>query len=194
VYAKLLLNQCRSSGNTAYCDRALRILRQLGSEALRDKRNLDAVKALVLGALARYERGDTAKAFSHLDRALSMAMPERAVRAFLDQGDAMLRLAQTAKERGHATSHVDAVIAAFDNTVADKGPNAPENSARIVELSRREEEILRFVAAGLTNREIADRMFISVNTVKTHLKHVFSKIGATSRAQAIARAFALGLL
>lgn len=194
VFARFLLHQCRISTNSQYCDRALRILKQLETEATADKRNIDVVQALALSAVTRFERGDTATAFAHLERALSLSIPERAVRPFLEEGEPMLRLAQYARDRGVARDHIDSLIAAFDRNFGDKRPDPSSHESRIVELTKREQEILRYVAAGLTNQEIAGRMFISVNTVKTHLKHIFSKIGATSRAQAIARAFALGLL
>jgi LuxR family maltose regulon positive regulatory protein len=194
VQACFLMHQHRTSGNSSYCGRALHILRQLGNQALTDNRRLDAVQALVLGAIARDEVGDMAKAFAQLERAFSIALPERAIRVFLDEGDAMYRLVQMARDRGSMGAELNVLIEAFDHIVADKRQNVPPPEARVVELSKREQEILRYVAAGLTNQEIADRMFISVNTVKTHLKHIFSKVGATSRAQAIARAYALGLL
>jgi LuxR family maltose regulon positive regulatory protein len=194
VQACFLMHQHRTSGNSSYCGRALHILRQLGNQALTDNRRLDAVQALVLGAIARDEVGDMAKAFAQLERAFSIALPERAIRVFLDEGDAMYRLVQMARDRGSMGAELNVLIEAFDHIVADKRQNVPPPEARVVELSKREQEILRYVAAGLTNQEIADRMFISVNTVKTHLKHIFSKVGATSRAQAIARAYTLGLL
>ena len=196
VLARLLMQQYLATGKVSHSDRALRILRQLGSEALNQKRNMDAVKVMILGAVARQDRGDTAKAQMHMERSLSIAMPERAVRAFLDEGDPILKLAQILRDSGAVTGHqIDSLIAAFDHeNGADKRHSASHVDPQVVELSKREHEILRFIAAGLTNQEIADRMFISVNTVKTHLKHIFTKIGATSRAQAIARAFAIGLL
>jgi len=195
ILARMLMRQYLHAGKTSYSDRALRILRQLASEALNEKRNMDAVKLIVLGAVARQDRADTSKALSHLERALSIAMPERAVRPFLDEGEPILRLAHIARESGIVGVHIDSLISAFDNENGDdKRQSASHVDPQVVELSKREHEILRFIAAGLTNQEIAVRMFISVNTVKTHLKHIFAKVGATSRAQAIARSFAVGLL
>lgn len=66
--------------------------------------------------------------------------------------------------------------------------------AQLIDISRREREILRLIAAGLTNTEIADRLFVSVNTVKTHVKHIFSKLDVESRAQAVACAISQGWL
>ena len=193
--ARLLLRQYVATNKVSYSDRGLRILRQLGTEALNQKRNLDALRAMTLGALGRQDRGDMTKAFSHLERGLNTAVAERAFRAFLDEGDAMLRLAQTARDGGMVNPHLDSLIAAFDHdNGAERLQGVSQSDPQVVELSKREHEILRYIAAGLTNQEIADRMFISVNTVKTHLKHIFTKVGATSRAQAIARSFSIGLL
>lgn len=194
VLARFLLHEFRTFGRLTAADKALRILRRLGAEALKNKRPLDAAQAMLLGGITRQERGDTAKAMSHLDRALDITLPERALRLLLDEGEDLLRLAHLAREAGRGHGHVEELIAAFDAQGADPPHASEPTDPRIVELSTREQEILRFVASGLTNQEIADRMFISVNTVKTHLKHIFAKVGAASRAQAIARAFGLGIL
>ena len=65
---------------------------------------------------------------------------------------------------------------------------------RMQHLSRREQEVLCCIAAGLTNQQIAERLSISINTVKTHVKHIFCKVQATSRAEAIAVSIRLNLM
>ena len=91
------------------------------------------------------------------------------------------------------------MMAAFEPSAASEeitGPGAsqPAGRAQVDQLSERENEILRLVAQGLTNQAIADRLVISLTTVKTHMGNIFLKLGVKNRTQAIACAESLGLL
>ena len=75
-----------------------------------------------------------------------------------------------------------------------KAPYSSVSTSLIEPLSEREKEVLRLITEGLSNREIAETLFITVGTAKTHVNHIFDKLDVSSRTQAIARARDLGLL
>ncbi|RJP49663.1 MAG: DNA-binding response regulator [Anaerolineaceae bacterium] len=85
------------------------------------------------------------------------------------------------------------VLAGFASGV-DSADKPEPASGSFEALSEREREVLRLVAEGCSNQEIASRLVISITTVKTHVGNIFNKLGVTSRTQAIARAESLGLL
>jgi LuxR family maltose regulon positive regulatory protein len=146
------------------------------------------IEARSLVALASQRRGDTTAAMTSLERALRLAEPEGYVRLFVDLGPPMGRLLQAARERHVMPGYVATLLAAF-------GPDAPAASRALPEpLSQRERDVLRLLAAGLTNIEIADALFISAETVKKHTGSIYAKLGVGNRTEAAGRARALGLL
>jgi LuxR family maltose regulon positive regulatory protein len=137
---------------------------------------------------------------STLTRALTLAEPEGFVRTIVDEGPAMVELLSgvlEARQRGHADAarHVSVrYLAKLQAAVAQDAPEAA-TSVRLPEPpSERELEVLALIAAGEANQEIADRLFVSTSTVKTHINNLYRKLGVRSRTQAIARAKELGLL
>jgi LuxR family transcriptional regulator, maltose regulon positive regulatory protein len=149
------------------------------------------VEALALQSLACWRRGDLAGAMRALERSLRIAEPEGYLRRYVDLGLPMGRLLQDARARGIMVAYVDDLLQAFDNGLAsgDSGyPSLPEP------LTAREQETLELLAAGLTNREIADRFVISPETVKKHVASISGKLGASNRTEAVARARELGLI
>jgi LuxR family maltose regulon positive regulatory protein len=132
-----------------------------------------------------------------LERALSLAEPGGFIRIFVDEGPPMARLLYDAFKRGIAPEYTRRLLAAFP--VAETEESEPSKSqvaeSELIEpLSDRELEVLELIADGLTNREIASRLFLSLNTVKVHTRNVYGKLGVHSRTQAVARAQALGIL
>jgi LuxR family maltose regulon positive regulatory protein len=147
----------------------------------------------MLTALALRAQGDQDGALAHLEQALALAEPEGYVRLFLDEGEPMARLLAAHAARG--TSHgayVAMLRGAFDAGTAV----APDAQAEgLVEpLSARELEVLRLLADGLSNQEIAQELVIAVGTVKNHLKNVYGKLGVHSRTQAVVRGREVELL
>jgi LuxR family maltose regulon positive regulatory protein len=116
------------------------------------------------------------------------------VRVFIDKGQPMARLLYQAAERGIAPEYAGRLLAAFP--AVELVPTAPSrpSSEMIEPLSEREREVLLLVAEGLSNREIAQRLFLSLSTVKVHTYNIYGKLGVHSRTQAVAKARALGIL
>jgi LuxR family maltose regulon positive regulatory protein len=149
------------------------------------------VGARVLQALAFQALGDSAQASSALEHALSLAEPEGYVRTFVDQGEPMGQLLRRALTEGVAPSYVGKLLAALADGAR---PGSPAAQALVEPLTNRELEVLRLIAAGLSNGEIAQELVIAVSTVKTHVNHLFGKLDAKSRTQAVAQARALDLV
>ncbi|MBI2940905.1 MAG: helix-turn-helix transcriptional regulator [Chloroflexi bacterium] len=189
--AQVLIAQGERGAGANTLDRALVLLGRLLQLAEAAGRMAVVVEALALEALAQRARGDSSRAFVALERALRLAEPEGYVRLFVDLGPAMAALLHEAHARGLSPDYLTRLLAAFG---AARPVSVPTSSPLVDPLSAREIEVLRLVAAGLSNREIADALVIAVGTVKRHVATVYEKLGVNSRTQALARARELRLL
>jgi LuxR family maltose regulon positive regulatory protein len=102
----------------------------------------------------------------------------------VDEGQTMAALLREARQRGIAAAYVTKLLAAFDHSTAL--PSGQPGSSELEALSERELEVLRLIADGASNREIADQLVVSLGTVKKHLNNIFLKLDAHSRSQAVA--------
>jgi LuxR family maltose regulon positive regulatory protein len=150
------------------------------------------IKILTLQALAYAARGDSEPALRALSRALDLAAPEGYVRSFVDWGPPMHGLLQRAAAAGIAPDYVGPLLAAFPEGTPPPSPAAPQ--PLIEPLTERELAILRLMAANLSHRQIGQELYLSVNTIKWHSTHIYSKLGVHRRADAIARARELDML
>ncbi len=180
---------------------ALALLERLSTAANETDRMGTVLEASVLRALALQAAGDEHGALQSLGRALALAEPEGHVRVFLDGGAAMGQLLAQALEQGIVPSYAFRLLAALAEEQERAGPPETSRTSRrapsppLVEPpSERELEVLELVAAGLSNHAIAERLCLSVHTVKSHTCNVYGKLGVHSRVQAVKRAQALGLL
>ncbi len=156
------------------------------------------IELLVLQALALNAHGDTRRALDALRQALSLAEPEGYLGLFADEGPDMARLIHEVAAHGFLPDYTGRLLAAF----APKAPDAsawverhgPTGDAYVEPLSTRELQVLCLIAEGLTNQEIAQRLFISPKTVKRHASSIYGKLGVHSRTQAVATADRLGIL
>ena len=153
------------------------------------------IEVRVLVALAHQQAGDLEGALQTLGEVLSLAEPEGYQRTFVDEGEPMARLLYQAAARGISPAYAGQLLAALANAIPAATPARPAHMADLVEaLSERELEVLRLIAEGLSNGEIAARLYISLSTVKGHAANIFGKLGVKNRTQAVARGRTLGLL
>jgi LuxR family maltose regulon positive regulatory protein len=177
-------------GDMVSAEQARSMLDGLLVDAERQGRVGIQIEALALQSLLRWQPGDTAGALVILERALRLAEPEGYIRLFVDLGLPMARLLQEARSRHVKGEYVDSLLDAFGSDMPATGVASllPEP------LSPRELDVLRMLAAGLTNTEIAAQLFISPETVKKHTGSIYGKLGVGNRTQAAARARELDLL
>ncbi|MBN2149664.1 MAG: hypothetical protein JW726_19910 [Anaerolineales bacterium] len=124
-----------------------------------------------------------------------MAEPEGYQRTFIDEGEPMARLLYQAAARGIAPGYAGTLLAVLSEQSQSLKPIAQSSSANLIEpLSERELQVLRLIADGLSNNEIAGRLYITLSTVKGHASNIFGKLGVKNRTQAVAQARSLGLL
>ncbi len=146
------------------------------------------IEILVLEAMAYQAQNALDSAIKCLRQALTLAEPEGYVRIFADEGAPMAALLRRAAARGIAVEYVSKLLTAL----ADLQTCQPATC--IEPLSDRELEVLRLIAAGLSNRQIGDELVLAVGTVKKHTHNIYGKLGVRSRVQAVARAKGLGIL
>ena len=151
------------------------------------------IEILALLALAHAAQGDIPLALVSLERAVTLSEPEGYVRLFVDEGPPMAHLLQEAASRGIAPGYTRRLLAAFSPESEHPGPSIPQ-SVLVEPLSERELEVLQHIAEGFTNQEIADRLYLSLYTVKAHARNIYGKLDVNNRAQAVARARELGVL
>ena len=129
------------------------------------------------------------------ERALVLAAPEGYIRLFVDEGSPMLGLLRLAYRRGIVAEYVASLLAAFGEQHTAALPlSSPPLSALSEPLTARERAVLEWLLEGASNREIAQRLVLSVNTVKRHVYNICGKLGVQSRTQAIIRARDLHLV
>lgn len=160
----------------------------------------ELLRVQVLLAVAYYALGETSLALDPLKRALVLAEPEGYVRIFIDEGQPMAHLLSAAAvERGIIPDYARNLLSALEAECVTTEHRSQSTLAQpeqpLVEpLSQRELEVLRLVAQGLSNREISERLFVALNTIKGHNRVIFSKLQVERRTEAVARARELGLL
>ena len=155
------------------------------------------IEILVLQALAHEAQDDTSSALVSLERALTLAEPEGYVRLFVDEGLPMARLLYKVLSRGIFPDYLQRLLTAFpiDEPEQAVSSQTQDPKSELIEpLSEREIEVLQLIAEGLTNPEIASRLYLSLNTVKVHTRNIYGKLGVHNRTLAVTRARALGIL
>jgi LuxR family maltose regulon positive regulatory protein len=150
---------------------------------------------LLLQSLVHAANGSPVQALEPLNRALQLAEPEEYVRLFLDEGAPLAVLLRAAAGTGTVGGYVRRLNRAFrqaDGTAATEAASATDRP--LTALSDRELHVLRLMATELSGPQIAGELYVTVNTLRTHTKHIFAKLEVNSRPAAVRRAEALGLI
>ena len=190
---------------------ALTRLERVLERATAQQRWNQVIEARLLQALAHQVNQQEHEALSALVEAVRLAEPEGYLRCFLDEGapiETLLSSLRAQEQKRGPTLYLDTLLASFSPSALHKeksqpelstttsSPHLPHEPASLLldPLSEREQEVLRLLAQGASNQEIADHLVVTAATVKFHVSNILSKLQARNRTQAVARARSLGLL
>jgi len=194
--ARVLIAAGKSDREAGSIEEATRLLGRLLQAAETGGRLGSAIQILLLQALAFQAQDHLPHALAPLERALTLAEPEGYVRIFIDEGEAMrLLIEKQSRNRDHPLSgYADKLLAAFTQPVAaPKSTIIHQKSDMIEPLSERELEVLKLLRSELSGPEIAGQLIVSLNTLRTHTKNIFNKLGVNNRRAAVRRAEELNL-
>jgi LuxR family maltose regulon positive regulatory protein len=169
---------------------AIELLEHLAAAAEAGHRDGSRLEILITLALARHAAGDPSGAMAALDTAITLAEPEGYRRVFLDEGPAMLLLLRVAARRSGGSGFVGELLRVAETGAADR---PPASQGLVEPLSERELVVLRLLRSELDGPDIARELVVSLNTLRTHTKHIYAKLGVSSRRAAIRRAEELRL-
>jgi LuxR family maltose regulon positive regulatory protein len=187
--ARTLLARHAADRTLSVIDEAIGLLDRLLGAAEEGGRAGSAIEILALLSLARRARGDGPAAAAALGPALARAEPEGYVRVFVELGPPMTRLLRTTSFDGAAARQAARVLAAGEPAVV-----ATTDRPRLVdEMSSRELQVLRLLRSDLSGPDIARELMVSLNTMRTHTKNIYAKLGVNNRGEAVSRAAELGL-
>ncbi len=208
--ARVLLARSKSDRTEHSMLEAMELLERLLQAAEEGERTGSIIEILMLQALAHQMQGDISAALVPLERALMLAEPEGYVRIFVDEGPPMAvllaKLHEHSQKRPRAAlmnvplAYIERLLALLRGERVQEGPSpaapsAPAPAQSLLDpLTERELEVLRLIAAGLSNRAIAARLVLALSTVKSYVNTIYGKLQVQSRTQAVARARALHLL
>jgi len=178
---------------------AVSLLHHLQEAAAAAGRNGSLIEILILQAITFTAQQHSEKSLQALEQALTLAEPQGYMRVFLDEGEPLRLLLLAYREqlpgsveaKTRLFAYINRLLAAFS---LPGSPQPPQLDPLLDPLSDRELEVLRLVAAGASNRDIAQTLFVAIPTVKKHVSNIMSKLNASSRTQAVAEARTLGLL
>src|SRR6266540_1798010 len=188
--ARVLLAQYTAEREERSIHEATGLLERLLRAAEEGQRTGCVIESLVLQALAHQTQGDIPAALASLQRALTLAEPEGYVRIFADEGPPIASLLRAAGKQGIASRYVRRLLAAVNRTE----DSTPVEQGLIEPLSERELDVLRLLGTDLDGPEIARQLVVSLNTVRTHTKHIYAKLGVNNRRAAVRRAEELDLM
>jgi LuxR family maltose regulon positive regulatory protein len=194
--ARVLLAQHRITGSVPALGDAAQLLERLLTAAEAASRTGTVIEILVLQALASHARGDFEAALAPLERALMLAEPDGYVRAFIAEGAPMtsmlVALGQRRPDWAYPRTLLDAARQPQGARASKQSPTAQQGL--VDPLSDRELDVLRLLGTELDGPAIARELVVSLNTVRTHTKHIYAKLGVNDRRTAVWRAHQLNLL
>ena len=175
---------------------ALAVLQPLRQQMEAKEWQDELLRVMVLQSVALHAHGEKDQAVQVLAKALALAEPGGYIRTFVDEGPPMAQLLIEAAAHGIMPEYTGKLLTAFEAEKRDREDKSdPTPAGPLLEpFSQRELKILQLIAQGLTNREIGERLFLALDTVKGYNRKIFDKLQVQSRTEAIARARELGLL
>jgi LuxR family transcriptional regulator, maltose regulon positive regulatory protein len=188
--ARTLLARHAVEGSPSSLADAVRLLGRLLRAAEDGQRGGSVLEILVLQALALQARGDVPAALTSLGRAIALGEPEGYVRIVVDEGAPMAALLRAIVGQGSDSAYVRRLLAALDVSAAP----TPVDQGLVEPLSPRELDVLRLLGTQLDGPEIARQLFVSLNTVRTHTKNIYAKLGVNNRRAAVHRGEELDLM
>jgi LuxR family transcriptional regulator, maltose regulon positive regulatory protein len=194
--ARILIAQHQNDLLAGSIHQAFALLERLLQAAEAGGRMGSVIEILILQSLAHEAQGNISLALVPLERALALAEPEGYVRIFVDEGEPMRLLLEKQWRDQDKTllAYVDKLLAAFARPMAIPQPKTNDLQSMIIEpLSERELEVLRLLGTELSGPEIARELIVSLNTLRTHTKNIFNKLGVNNRRAAVHRAEELDL-
>ena len=194
--ARVLLAQYETHRADGSLREAIGLLERLVHAAEAGGRMGSVIAILALLALAHQMHDDIPGALVPLERALTLAEPEGYVHLFVDAGLPMAALLEAAAQQGIVPHYARQLLAAFGAAEAapPTRPGAPGAQGVIEPLSERELDALRLLGTDLDGPEIARELVVSLNTLRTHTKNIYSKLGVNNRRAAVRRAEELALI
>lgn len=187
-HEQILLVVARIRSAEGNAEESLSCLKHLLLAAEKDHRKGRIIEICVLQALVFAKHGNNEQALKALQKALILAENEKYARVFVDEGDTIYKLLQKALSHDITPIYTSTLLKAFASS------NVTQQSSLNSLLTQRELEILKYIANGLSNKEIAKKLIRSLGTIKVHTSNIYSKLGAKNRTEAVARARALNLL
>lgn len=198
-YIPVYLSHVRALLAQGLVDVATEALQRILS--LSEGRETDAytVKTLIMLAAAEQQAGHLEEALRSVERALELAWPEHFVRAFVEEGPTMLQLLTAVQ--ANASSFLSGYIAELIQTLTAEIAQSPradlvsQCAQTVIDpLTERELEVIKLIAAGLSNQEVAEQLSITVGTTKWHTVNIYTKLDVRNRVQAVSKAESLNLL
>jgi len=201
--ARLMIAESQSSKGEQSITLAIGLLERMLKKAEAQKRGGSVIEILIVQSLAHQAQGNLLLALTALERALILAEPEGYQQVFIDEGEPVKfmishlykQIEKESDRPGHPLSdYLVKLLAAFTRPqISTELTTTGEKSELIEPLSQRELEVLRLISLGLSNREIGERLFLALSTVKGHTRIIFDKLQVQNRTEAVARARELNL-
>ncbi len=194
--ARLLIALYKYGGMVDALNKASGLLARLLKAAQEGERKGSVIEILILQALALHAQRDIPAALKPLAKGLALAEQEGYVHLFVDEGAPMAQLLSETVAQEFYPAYAETLLADFEgkDEKRDLTKSGPIAEILLEPLSQREKEVLQLIAQGLSNREISERLFLALNTVKGHNRKIFAKLQVQRRTEAVARARELDLL
>ncbi|MCD4754087.1 MAG: LuxR C-terminal-related transcriptional regulator [Anaerolineaceae bacterium] len=182
---------------TGSIDEAYHLSRRLLDQVEGSQRILDHIETLLMMAMTTMYKENIDQAIGFIKQALHLTEEEGFIRIFVKEGQPIAQLLYEALSRQIKTNYVRQILSAFPTEKEQQFSQKPRlrsDEEWIELLSERELDVLAFLAKGLSNSDIAKKLYLSLNTVKAHTRNIYRKLNVSSRTQATAKARVLGLL